>query len=96
MTYTYIRSEPRLWTVGYYDPAGKWQPESDHSTPAEAATRAMLMNGGNPDMAELLEAVGKLIDYRDRAGFPFQLEKLDGYIFQLRVIRDRIVEECAE
>lgn len=26
--FVYIRSEPQLWTVGFYDPAGKWHPES--------------------------------------------------------------------
>ena len=27
--YVYIKSEPGLWTVGFYDPNGKWIPESD-------------------------------------------------------------------
>jgi len=30
MSYVYIRSEPQLWTVGFYKPDGKWEPESDH------------------------------------------------------------------
>lgn len=30
--YVYIQSEPSLWTVGFYDPSGKWQSESDHDT----------------------------------------------------------------
>lgn len=45
-THTYKRSEPGLWTVGYYDPAGKWEPESDHASPEEAAQRVNRLNGG--------------------------------------------------
>ncbi len=44
--YVYRKSEPRLWTVGYYTPAGEWVPESDHYTPAEAAARVHYLNGG--------------------------------------------------
>lgn len=44
--YVYIRSEPQLWTVGHYDPQGRWQPESDHSTAGEAAERVAYLNGG--------------------------------------------------
>jgi hypothetical protein len=44
--YTYLRSEPGLWTVGHYDSAGAWQPESDHGDPAEAAERVHWLNGG--------------------------------------------------
>ena len=29
MSYVYIRSEPGLWTVGFYKPDGTWKPESD-------------------------------------------------------------------
>lgn len=46
--YVYIKSEPELWTVGFYDPQGKWQPESDHQTKEAAASRVRFLNGGNP------------------------------------------------
>jgi hypothetical protein len=36
-----------LFTVGFYDPAGKWIPESDHDTRAEAAARVHYLNGGD-------------------------------------------------
>ena len=45
-SYVYIRSEPNLWTVGFYDPQGKWQPESDHETSESAADRVRWLNGG--------------------------------------------------
>lgn len=43
--YVYIQSEPHLWTVGFYDPDGKWHPESDHSSSDEAAARVAYLNG---------------------------------------------------
>jgi hypothetical protein len=45
--YVYINSEPQLWTVGFYDPSGKWQPESDHDTSEAAAERVHYLNGSN-------------------------------------------------
>ena len=43
--WVYIQSEPSLWTVGFYDPNGKWQPESDHESPVSAAERVNYLNG---------------------------------------------------
>ncbi len=45
--YVYIKSEPGLFTVGFYDPEGKWQPESDHTNEADAAHRVHWLNGGD-------------------------------------------------
>lgn len=45
MSYVYIKSEPGLWTVGFYDPQGQWVPESDHGTAEEAAKRVAWLNG---------------------------------------------------
>lgn len=44
--YVYLSSEPGLWSVGFYDPSGEWQPESDHSSADEAAARVAWLNGG--------------------------------------------------
>ncbi len=44
--WVYIESEPGLYTVGFYDPQGKWHPESDHDTRQEAAERCHWLNGG--------------------------------------------------
>lgn len=43
--YVYIKSEPNLWTVGFYDPKGEWHPESDHATHVAAARRVAWLNG---------------------------------------------------
>jgi len=45
--YVYLQSEPGLWTVGFYDPAGDWQPESDHAERESAAKRVRYLNGGS-------------------------------------------------
>ena len=44
--YVYIQSERTLWTVGFYDPNGKWHSDSDHSDREEAAKRVHYLNGG--------------------------------------------------
>jgi hypothetical protein len=48
VTYVYIRTEPGLWTVGFYRPDGKFEPESDHSSSEEAAGRVAWLNGVPP------------------------------------------------
>jgi hypothetical protein len=45
MSYVYVKSEPNLFTVGFYDPAGKWHSDSDHATAEEAAQRVAYLNG---------------------------------------------------
>ena len=45
--YVYIQSEPNLWTVGHYDPKGKWISESDWDSKREAAYRVHYLNGGD-------------------------------------------------
>jgi len=44
--FIYITSEPNLYTVGHYDPAGKFIPESDHNDTEKAARRVNFLNGG--------------------------------------------------
>lgn len=43
--YVYIMTEPGLWTVGFYDPTGKFHPDSDHNTPESASHRVAYLNG---------------------------------------------------
>ena len=46
MQWMYRHTEPRLWTVGFYDPSGQWEPESDHASEDAAALRVHWLNGG--------------------------------------------------
>lgn len=61
--WVYVRSEPGLWTVGFYDPSGKWQSDSDHDSPEAAAERVGYLSGSNSHdalVAALIEADGHL------------------------------------
>jgi hypothetical protein len=53
MSYVYIRSEPCLWTVGFYAPDGKWHPDSDHDDSEAAARRVAWLNGAHDDAVAL-------------------------------------------
>lgn len=44
--YVYKRTEPELFTVGFYTPGGEWIPDSDYGNQAEAAERVHWLNGG--------------------------------------------------
>jgi hypothetical protein len=48
--YVYKKSsmpgEDYLYTVGFYKPDGRWEPESDHNSATEAAARVNWLNGG--------------------------------------------------
>ncbi len=56
--YVYIRSEPGLWTVGHYDPQGKWLAESDHDSADKAAARVAWLNGS----AAVNQALGEALN----------------------------------
>lgn len=43
--WVYQKTEPRLYTVGYYDPKGEWHPESDFDNAEDAAKRVHYLNG---------------------------------------------------
>lgn len=46
--YVYLYSrDDRLYTVGFYDPQGKWHPDSDHSEKEMAAQRVAWLNGSS-------------------------------------------------
>lgn len=44
--YVYIKTESQLYTVGFYDPLGKWIAETDWNSRDEAAARVHYLNGG--------------------------------------------------
>lgn len=58
--YVYVRSEPSLWTVGHYDPTGKWHPDSDHGRAEEAAERVAWLNGGR--RPTICKGAGEIIE----------------------------------
>lgn len=39
--------EHPLWTVGFYEPDGLWEPESDHDKAEKAAAHVNYLNGGS-------------------------------------------------
>lgn len=53
--YVYIQSEKGtgdnnytpLYTVGFFDPTGRWHPDSDHTDKRKAAKRVAFLNGAN-------------------------------------------------
>lgn len=45
--YVYVYNQrENFYTVGFYDPQGKWHAESDQNTSEEAAARVAYLNGG--------------------------------------------------
>jgi hypothetical protein len=56
--WVYIQSEPSLWTVGFYDPSGKWHTDSDHDSREKAAERVAYLNGeGSARIAQQMATV---------------------------------------
>ena len=53
--YVYKRTEPGLWTVGFYSPDGKWHPESDHEARESAAERVAWLNGSRPTVPQHIQ-----------------------------------------
>lgn len=43
--YVYIKSEPQLWTVGFFSPDDKWHPDEDFDNKEDAAKRVAWLNG---------------------------------------------------
>ena len=74
--YVYVRSESALWTVGFYDPAGKWITESDHASKVAAAARVHYLNGrdstADPEMLAALMQARKAMNYAGITGDPAQ------------------------
>jgi hypothetical protein len=63
--WVYIRSEPHLFTVGFYDPSGKWHSDSDHDSSEDAAQRVAYLNGGpqeSPEVAALKAERAELVE----------------------------------
>jgi hypothetical protein len=52
--WVYMKTEPSLWTVGWFAD-NKWHSESDHDSPEKAAARVHYLHGGS--QAKLLAAL---------------------------------------
>lgn len=63
--WVYRRTEPHLWTVGFYRPDECWESESDHDREADAAKRVHYLNGGNNDEERWAALDSKLDGIRD-------------------------------
>ncbi len=63
MSYVYKQSEPGLWTVGYHQPDGGWNAESDHDTEEAAGHRTAYLNGAQS--TGLLGACAPFDDFPD-------------------------------
>jgi hypothetical protein len=48
--YVTRRTEPQLWTVGFFGPDGKFETDSDHDSEKSANDRAIELNGGSPSV----------------------------------------------
>src|SRR4051794_22575074 len=54
MAYTALKTEPFLWTTGFFKPNGQFESESDHQFWSQADDRADWLNGTNGDDAEIV------------------------------------------
>lgn len=55
--YRDLRRDAGCFTVGFYDPQGKWEPESDHATSEAAAARVHYLNGAAANFAAAVREV---------------------------------------
>ena len=47
--FVYLKTEPQLWSVGFYQPDGKFHAVEDFSRQEEAAKRVHYLNGGKEE-----------------------------------------------
>ena len=57
--YVYVKSEPGLWTVGFYDPSGQWHPDSDYDNREQASERVRYLNGGNNENSSIADTIAR-------------------------------------
>jgi hypothetical protein len=67
MSWVYLKSEPGLWTVGFYDPNGTWHSHGDFDARDSAADEVARLNGGNaPRLSRGPDLLDKLLTSQDR------------------------------
>jgi len=61
--YVYIQTKPYLWSVGFFDPEGKFRSESEHDHSERAAQRVAWLNGEKiPTFSEEKMTISELIE----------------------------------
>ena len=88
--YIYIRTEfspYQLYTVGHYDPDGRFIAESDWGTTEEAAKRVHYLNGGKEEQMAGWTVVSfrlSRISYLTSTG-KYSINMKDAYLFSSRI-----------
>ncbi|WP_433575571.1 hypothetical protein [Nocardia brasiliensis] len=87
--YVYLRTEPGLWTVGFYTPDGAWEPESDRGSKDAAAERVMVLNGAGSDI-DVAELIRQRDELREECKELFdQVQCLQWDLGALQIAHDR-------
>ena len=62
--WVYIRTEPGLYTVGFFDPDKKFHTDSDHCDREDAANRVAFLNGAFPidDIRQMVDLLSNQMD----------------------------------
>jgi len=62
--YVYRYTDNDLYTVGFYDPSGRWYPESDWSIREEAIEKVHYLNGGgiSPNTERIFKSISFAIN----------------------------------
>jgi hypothetical protein len=82
MTYVYIQNsgDPNgsgaSYSVGFYDPQGRWQPESEHGESEKAARRVAWLNGANTELLQFLNQAAGRADCKE-SRFPTHADALN-------------------
>ena len=64
--WVYRRTEPNVWTVGFFGPDTSWNAESDHATRDDAAARVHYLNGGGGSDEEDAVSASARVGYASR------------------------------
>jgi hypothetical protein len=98
--YVYVRSEPQLWTTGFYKPNGDWEPDDDFGSPSEAGNRVAFLNGAGSIeksneikvLEEEVKILRGLIKTIDDAGLLATVNKLEEHVILAEQIIAAMVE----
>ncbi len=101
--FVYIRSEPQLWTTGFYKPDGTWEPDDDFPSPGQAGNRAAFLNGAGSIekdnqikvLEEEVKVLKKLIKTIDDAGLLATVNRLENSLIQAEQIIAAMDETAA-